>query len=90
MRSIVAVMEYAASRDFQFAPPDVPLQQLTQEEDRHGAGSNGGSGAGGGGGGIEDLLSPAFADTVTVTVWSPVRPFRTSWLTQLPCGPAAV
>ena len=67
MRSIVAIMEYAASRDFQFAPPDVPLQQLTQEED-HGAGNNGGSSSAAGGGGIEDLLSPAFADTVIVTV----------------------
>ncbi len=83
VRSIVAVMEYAASRDFQFAPPDVPLQQLTQEE-HQGAGSNGGSGAVGGGG-IEDLLSPAFADTVTVTVRLPVRRLPSSWLLPVCC-----
>ena len=64
VRAIVAIMEYAASKDFQFAPPEVPLQQVTQED--NGAGSNGGTSTGGYG--IEDLLSPAFVDTVTVTV----------------------
>ena len=91
VRSIVAVMEYAASRDFQFAPPDVPLQQLTQEEAHQGAGANGGSGSTAGGGGIEDLLSPAFADTVTVTVRSRKQNFMHSLLPSyvgavLSCG----
>ena len=58
-------MEYAASKDFHFAPPDVPLQQLAQETPI-GGGGNGGPSPGGGG--IEDLLSPAFVDTVTLTV----------------------
>ena len=70
VRAIVAVMEYAASKDFQFAPPEVPFQSVAAQ-DSNGGGSNGGAAGGGGrggGGGIEDLLSPAFADTVTVTV----------------------
>ena len=73
VRSIVAIMEYAAAKDFQFAAPDVPLQQLAQDNGAGGGGNGGGGtavGGGSSGGALEDLLSPAFVDTVTVTVQS--------------------